>query len=92
MEKTNAQVFITGKVQGVGYRYATLRTAKSLGLTGWVRNTFDGGVQAEFEGDKKTVELMIEWCKKGPAHSDVRNVEVLYYNYKNEYNDFIIKG
>ncbi|MBG0744531.1 acylphosphatase [Cylindrospermopsis raciborskii LB2897] len=73
-----AHVFITGRVQGVGYRYATVDTATQLGLTGWVRNLADGRVEAVFEGSRDIVEEMIRWCHTGPAAAIVKEVVLNY--------------
>jgi acylphosphatase len=45
-------------------------------LSGWVRNTQDGQVEAVFEGDPDTVQQIIEWCKSGPSSADVEDVSV----------------
>jgi acylphosphatase len=71
-----AHVFVSGRVQGVAFRDATRSQAEQLGLSGWVRNTQDGQVEAVFEGDPDTVQQMIEWCKSGPSSADVENVSV----------------
>ncbi|BAY39828.1 putative acylphosphatase [Nostoc sp. NIES-2111] len=73
-----AHVFITGRVQGVGYRYATVDTASQLGLTGWVRNLPDGRVEAVFEGAREIVEEMVRWCHVGPPAAVVQDVKVEY--------------
>ncbi|AFZ59688.1 acylphosphatase [Anabaena cylindrica FACHB-243] len=73
-----AHVLITGRVQGVGYRYATLDTASQLGLTGWVRNLPDNQVEAVFEGVGEVVEEMVRWCHIGPPAAVVKNVVVEY--------------
>jgi acylphosphatase len=75
---TCAHVFISGRVQGVGYRASTWDTATLLKLNGWVRNLRDGRVEAMFEGPKETVEEMLRWCHQGPPTAVVKNVEVLY--------------
>lgn len=67
---------ITGRVQGVGYRYFVLKRANELGLNGFVRNLSDGSVYAEAEGSVKAVNLLIDSCRKGPAFAKVRDVEV----------------
>ena len=54
------RVHIQGRVQGVGFRYATHRQATRLGLSGWVRNAADGSVEAEFEGDKAVLKELLE--------------------------------
>ncbi len=71
-----AHVFVSGRVQGVAFRDATRSQAEQLGLSGWVRNTQDGQVEAVFEGDPDTVQKMIEWCKSGPSSADVEDVSV----------------
>ncbi|MFL0648530.1 acylphosphatase [Cylindrospermopsis raciborskii] len=73
-----AHVFITGQVQGVGYRYATVDTATQLGLTGWVRNLVDGRVEAVFEGSRDIVEEMVRWCHMGPTAAIVKQVVINY--------------
>lgn len=71
-----AHVFISGKVQGVGYRYYTTRQAQYLRLNGWVRNLPDGRVEAVFEGKRPIVEKMIQWCHKGSPNAVVSDVTV----------------
>ena len=71
-----AHVFVSGRVQGVSFRDATRSQAEQLGLSGWVRNTQDGQVEAVFEGEPDTVRQMIEWCKSGPSSADVEDVSV----------------
>jgi len=66
---------IHGRVQGVGYRAWTVRNARKLGLTGWVRNTTDGTVEALFAGEPAAVEAMIEGCAQGPLAAKVSKVE-----------------
>ncbi|MBK17378.1 MAG: acylphosphatase [Rhodospirillaceae bacterium] len=69
------KVIISGRVQGVWYRGWTVETARSLGLTGWVRNRRDGTVQACFAGDESAVQEMMELCWKGPPAAKVTSVE-----------------
>lgn len=71
-----AHVFVSGKVQGVAYRYSTVHQATNLGVNGWVRNLADERVEAVFEGSKEAVEEMLKWCKKGPPAAIVKNVAV----------------
>jgi len=73
-----AHVYISGKVQGVGYRLSTQSEAVKLGIKGWVRNVFDGSVEAVFEGEEKAVDQMIQWCDQGPPSAVVRDVQVEY--------------
>lgn len=72
------RVHVSGTVQGVAYRANTEETAKRRGVSGWVRNTEDGRVEAVFEGDARTVESMIGWCHTGSPRADVERVDVEY--------------
>lgn len=67
---------ITGLVQGVWYRESMREAAESLGVTGWVRNRPDGSVEAMVQGQERQVELLIEWCRRGPPLARVQGVEV----------------
>ncbi|NEO32933.1 MAG: acylphosphatase [Symploca sp. SIO3C6] len=77
-EQIRAHVFISGRVQGVGYRYSTLHQAKLLGISGWVQNLFDGRVEAVFEGTVEAIQAMIRWCYQGPLSAVVQDVAVDY--------------
>jgi acylphosphatase len=70
-------VRIEGRVQGVGYRAWTHRVAADLGLSGWVRNRFDGSVEAIFQGPSEAVGVMLDRCAVGPSGALVTNVEVV---------------
>jgi acylphosphatase len=71
-------VFVTGFVQGVGYRAFVKKHALNLGLVGLVKNLPDGRVEAIFQGDKKRVGQMVDLCKKGPFMSEVEDVVVRF--------------
>jgi len=77
-ERVRAHVWIAGRVQGVAFRAYTIDEASVRGVTGWVRNTPDGRVEAVFEGEKPGVEAMIAWCRKGPPSARVSSVEVTW--------------
>jgi len=85
-----AHVIISGRVQGVCYRMETQREAKGIGVSGWVKNRFDGTVEAVFEGNKKQVDQIIEWCRNGPPLSSVSNVEINWEAFTGEFGDFDI--
>lgn len=89
--KTNVHVIITGRVQGVWFRANTKQKAEQLGVTGWVRNTRDGCVEAIFEGEENNVKEMIEWCHRGPPLAKIDKVEVKNQNPINGFDDFSIK-
>lgn len=68
-------VLVRGLVQGVGFRYSTRAQATSLGLSGFVRNTPDGAVEAEIEGDAASVARMLDWLAVGPTWATVEDVD-----------------
>lgn len=74
--KTCVRVLISGKVQGVGYRFYTLQEARKRGITGWVRNLIDSRVEAVFCGEKTAVAAIIKWCDRGPSAAAVKEVKV----------------
>ena len=74
--QTRAHVYISGRVQGVNFRYSTVQQARDRGLDGWVRNLPDGRVEAVFEGGEGDVEAVVEWCHQGPPAAYVEDVEV----------------
>jgi len=73
-----AHIFISGFVQGVGFRQFVKNNADERNLTGWVRNLPDGRVEAVLQGRKKDIKSVILLCKKGPFLSEVENVELIW--------------
>jgi len=67
-------IHVTGQVQGVFFRSTTQENAKSLGLTGWVRNTKQGGVEIFAEGEPDSLQALDEWCHHGPPSAEVKSV------------------
>lgn len=88
MVKVRAHVFVSGRVQGVFFRYETKRLAVKFDVCGWVRNLFDARVEAVFEGEKENVERLVEFCRRGPLGARVTGVEVLWEDYKGEFEGF----
>ena len=89
--KTRAHVFVSGRVQGVFFRYETRRLARRLNVNGWVRNLPDGRVEALFEGEKDRVLELIEFCKRGPPGARVKHIEVRWEEPTGEFKDFQIR-
>lgn len=81
-------VQVTGKVQGVGYRIATVRRAHSLGITGWVRNLDDGSVEALLQGPHDRIDEMLSWLRMGPPAARVSHVEANEVHDERHYDRF----
>jgi acylphosphatase len=89
---TRLHVVIEGRVQGVGFRYATQRQAQALGLAGWVQNLPDGRVEALFEGARDDLERMRDWCEHGPAYARVSHVALTWEQGPAAHTSFRIRG
>ena len=76
-------IVITGKVQGVGFRYWLYKTALRNNINGWVKNKISGKVEALLIGNDVEIDNLIRLCEKGPPSSKVTKVKV--QNYKKEY-------
>ena len=70
------RVLVDGHVQGVGYREFTRRAAMGLGVSGWVRNRYDGAVEALIRGPPPAVEALVAEMRQGPRFADVNGVSV----------------
>ena len=90
MPTTRAHVYVHGRVQGVFFRATTRDKARSLGVKGWVKNCQDGSVEAVFEGEKDTVEKVVDWCKKGPEGAFVNHIDIRWEKYSGEFDEFSI--
>jgi len=89
--KVRAHVFVSGRVQGVFFRSETEDEADRRNVTGWVRNTSDGRVEAIFEGEKEDVEKLIDFCRRGPPGARVTKVDVQWEDYTGDFKNFEIR-
>lgn len=71
------RVHVSGRVQGVAFRWYAQARARELGLAGWVRNVEDGSVEVWIEGPIEAVEEMLRWLRRGPPSARVEGVDVL---------------
>ena len=85
------RLLVTGKVQGVYFRFNMRQIAKKNSVVGWVRNLPDGRVEAMLRGNKDNVNKVIEWSKIGPENSRVDEVKIDYDESGGEYSDFVIQ-
>ena len=72
------RLVVEGRVQGVFFRVTARDLARSLGVTGWVKNRWDRKVELLLEGEEKAVDEMVLWCRKGPSGAVVTNVRMTY--------------
>lgn len=89
--KQRVRIIVTGRVQGVNFRWYTQMTAQSLGICGWVRNLPTGAVEGCFEGDQQAVAAMTEWCRKGPQTARVDSVAIFEEQFSGEFDSFTIR-
>jgi acylphosphatase len=75
---SRAHLFFHGRVQGVFYRSFTLNQAVRLGIQGWVKNLYDGSVEAVFEGSRELIEEAVAACRRGPSGARVDEVELTW--------------
>lgn len=69
------QFFVSGRVQGVGFREATRKRADELGLAGWVRNLADGRVEVQASAGDDRLDALARWLQDGPASAKVEHVD-----------------
>ena len=84
------ELIVSGRVQGVGYRYSAINQANKLGIRGYVKNMPGGTVKLEIEGTDTAVELMLKWCRKGPGTAHVENISI-YEGSPKGYKTFQVK-
>lgn len=78
---------IKGLVQGVSYRYNTVKVASSLGLSGTVKNLKDGSVEVVAEGEKRALADLVDWCKEGPTYARVARLHISWDEAQNDFNN-----
>lgn len=90
MYLSQVHILVSGMVQGVFFRYSTVRQARELGLTGWVRNLSDGRVEILAQGEKKKLEELLSWSRRGPSGSRVSGIEFFWEEAKLTFTSFKI--
>jgi acylphosphatase len=91
MEGARAHLFIKGRVQGVFFRAYARNVAVKLGLSGWVKNLYDGSVEAVFEGDKVIIGQAIDHCRVGPSGAYVEDIVVTWEGYSGQEKGFEVR-
>jgi acylphosphatase len=83
---------IKGRVQGVGFRAFVYREANDIGLTGWVRNRWDGNVEVMAEGQRSALDRLIITLKRGPSSAMVSTLDVDWQTGTGEFKHFSVKS
>jgi acylphosphatase len=84
------KIIVSGKVQGVSFRYYTQKQAQKLGLVGYVKNQVDGSVKIIAQGEKPNLDKLKNWCFSGSPYSSVKNVECISINESEQFSSFKI--
>jgi acylphosphatase len=82
---------VSGRVQGVGFRFSAIRVARSFSVRGTVANRPDGGVEVVAEGAPENLARLVAWLQKGPPGAHVRNVEIEWIPVSGRYTDFDVE-
>jgi acylphosphatase len=82
---------VRGYVQGVNFRYYTMRTARRLGLSGWVANRRDGAVETVAEGSRSDLDDFVGFLHRGSPSASVQGVDVEWESPTGEFNDFRVR-
>jgi acylphosphatase len=84
-------IIITGKVQGVGFRFSTKAVADQLGVKGFIKNESNGNVVIAAEGDDISLDMFLDWCNEGPEDAIVNSVQTSTGELKNYRNFELVK-
>ncbi len=87
----SCEIFVSGHVQGVGYRYFTVEIAAELDIKGYSRNLPDGSVYLEAEGEKEAILGFIDHLWKGPRLARVSDIKVSWRDYRGIFKDFSVR-
>ena len=85
------EIKISGRVQGVGFRYFVYHKAKEFGLKGWVKNSVDGGVLVMVQCDTTEIDIFIDYLRIGPIRSRVDKISKHKMELLVDFDNFSIK-
>lgn len=90
-ERARLHLIISGRVQGVGFRFSAFDEAKDLALAGWVRNLYGGEVEIVAEGIRKNLQMLAAWAHLGPPSAHVTEVREDWLDFTGEFTEFRIR-
>jgi acylphosphatase len=85
------EITVTGRVQGVGYRYFAVQKAIEIGITGWVKNSVNGSVIIVAQGIEEEIKTFIDYLYLGPTRSRVDQISKVKFNTLSNFNTFSVK-
>jgi acylphosphatase len=85
------RMIVSGRVQGVGFRYTAREEAQGLALRGWVRNRPSGAVEIVAEGREDVLQMLAAWAHRGPLAAHVSRVHEEWSEYTGQFADFRIR-
>lgn len=91
METVRAHLKITGRVQGVGYRYFVRDVANALHITGWAANRYDGSVEVLAEGEREAISRFLQYCRRGPSLAHVEDMDVSWEEPTGDFTGFGVR-
>lgn len=89
--RARLHLIISGRVQGVGFRFSAYDEAKDLVLAGWVRNIPGGEVEIVAEGSKENLQMLAAWAHLGPSSAHVTEVREDWLDFTGEFTEFRIR-
>jgi acylphosphatase len=90
MQNRQVYIIISGRVQGVGFRYFARHKAEEFNIVGWVKNTPDGKVEIEASGENQNLNTFIDWMKIGPARAIIRTFSISDISPERTFTQFTI--
>jgi len=84
-------LIVSGRVQGVGFRFSAYDEAKDLALAGWVRNIASGEVEIVVEGSRENLQMLAAWAHQGPPSAHVTGVREEWLDFTGEFTEFLIR-
>jgi len=89
--RARLHLIVSGRVQGVGFRFSAYDEAKDLALAGWVRNVASGGVEIVAEGKRENLQMLAAWAHLGPSSAHVTEVREVWLDFTGEFAEFRIR-
>ena len=84
-------LIVSGRVQGVGFRFSAYDEAKDLALAGWVRNIASGEVEIVVEASRENLQMLAAWAHQGPPSAHVTGVREEWLDFTGEFTEFLIR-